>query len=244
MQEVEAKAIVEAALLTAQRPLTFRELQTLLGEAGDREALAEALSTLTQEWRLRGSLDLIETAAGWRFATAPVVRSHLEPLHAERPQRYSRAVMETLAVIAYRQPVTRGDIEDIRGVVIGSPIIKQLEDRGWIDCIGHRDAPGRPALYATTKQFLDDLGLASLGDLPPLEGPDGTPVLPDLPAQASLLSPEESDLLSAATGRDDPVLPPELSVASESASDSPADRAPASDEVVRVPEIPDQPSVP
>ncbi len=244
MQEVEAKAIVEAALLTAQRPLTFRELLTLLGEAVSREALAAVLATLTQEWRLRGSLDLIETAAGWRFATSSAVRSHLEPLHAERPQRYSRAVMETLAVIAYRQPVTRGDIEDIRGVVIGSPIIKQLEDRGWIDCIGHRDAPGRPALYATTKQFLDDLGLSSLADLPPLEGPDGTPVLPDLPAQASLLSPEEPDLLSAAGSRGDSMPSPELPVASELASDSAAEPVPASEEAARPPEITDEPSVP
>jgi segregation and condensation protein B len=196
MQEVEARAIVEAALLTAQRPLTFRELQTLVGESVDRDALKAALEALRLDWQGRASLSLLETAAGWRFATSPAVRPFLEPLHAERPQRYSRAVMETLAVIAYRQPVTRGDIEDIRGVVIGSPIIKQLEDRGWIDCIGHRDAPGRPALYATTKQFLDDLGLATLIDLPPLEGPDGSLVLPELPAQGSLLSEVDSDLIS------------------------------------------------
>ncbi len=195
MQELEARAIVEAALLTAQRPLAFRELQTLVGEGLGRDELKAVMASLVDEWALRGSLALVETAAGWRFSTQASVRSFLEPLHAERPQRYSRAVMETLAVIAYRQPVTRGDIEDIRGVVIGSPIIKQLEDRGWIDCIGHRDAPGRPALYATTRQFLDDLGLTALSDLPPLEGPDGTPVLPEMPAQASLLSLAESDLL-------------------------------------------------
>jgi len=244
MQEVEAKAIVEAALLTAQRPLTFRELQTLLGEAVNREVLANTLGSLTQEWRQRGSLDLIETAAGWRFATASAVRPHLEPLHAERPQRYSRAVMETLAVIAYRQPVTRGDIEDIRGVVIGSPIIKQLEERGWIDCIGHRDAPGRPALYATTKHFLDDLGLASLADLPPLEGPDGTPVLLELPAQASLLTPEESDLLGAAERRAESSLSIDQPMASESPNDLAADPAPAFDEAAQAPEISDEPSVP
>lgn len=197
MHELEARAIVEAALLTAQRPLAFKELQTLVGERLGREELKDVLAALAEEWRQRKSLELVESAMGWRFATQPGVRAHLEPLHAERPQRYSRAVMETLAVIAYRQPVTRGDIEDIRGVVIGSPIIKQLEDRGWIDCIGHRDAPGRPALYATTRQFLDDLGLASLSELPPLEGPDGTPVLPDLPAQASLLPLAEADLLVA-----------------------------------------------
>lgn len=197
MHELEARAIVEAALLTAQRPLAFKELQTLVGERLGREELKDVLAALAEEWRQRKSLELVESAMGWRFATQPGVRAHLEPLHAERPQRYSRAVMETLAVIAYRQPVTRGDIEDIRGVVIGSPIIKQLEDRGWIDCIGHRDAPGRPALYATTRQFLDDLGLASLSELPPLEGPDGTPVLPDLPAQASLLPLAEADFLVA-----------------------------------------------
>ncbi len=197
MQELEARAIVEAALLTAQRPLAFRELQTLVGEGLGRDELKAVMVSLVDEWAQRGSLALVETAAGWRFSTQASVRSFLEPLHAERPQRYSRAVMETLAVIAYRQPVTRGDIEDIRGVVIGSPIIKQLEDRGWIDCIGHRDAPGRPALYATTRQFLDDLGLTTLSDLPPLEGPDGTPVLPEMPAQASLLSLAEGDLLNA-----------------------------------------------
>lgn len=249
MQEVEAKAIVEAALLTAQRPLTFRELQTLLGEAVARDTLKAALDVLGQEWRARGSLELVEAAAGWRFATAAAVRPYLEPLHTERPQRYSRAVMETLAVIAYRQPVTRGDIEDIRGVVIGSPIIKQLEDRGWIDCIGHRDAPGRPALYATTKHFLDDLGLASLAELPPLEGPDGTPVLPEMPAQASLLLPEESDLLSALErNAASPPVPPgdavEEAIEVAQSTDPATFEAPASNEAVQPPDISDEPSVP
>jgi segregation and condensation protein B len=203
MQEVDAKAIVEAALLTAQRPLGFRELQALLGEQVGKESLRAALDALVADWSARGSLQLSETAAGWRFATSPSVRPHLEALHAERPQRYSRAVMETLAVIAYRQPVTRGDIEDIRGVAVGSPIIKQLEDRGWIDCIGHRDAPGRPALYATTRQFLDDLGLPSLSALPPLSAPDGTPLLPDLPAQAALPLVDD-DLLGPADALTEP----------------------------------------
>ncbi len=186
MHEVHPKSILEAALLTAQRPLALRELHDLVGEGTPREELRALLDGLSAEWHVRGSLQLAETAVGWRFATHANVRAHLEPLHAERPQRYSRAVMETLAVIAYRQPVTRGDIEDIRGVAVGSQIVKQLEDRGWIDCIGHRDAPGRPALYATTKQFLDDLALTSIAELPPLDG-----AMPSLPTQSSLL--EEVD---------------------------------------------------
>ncbi len=188
MQELQPKSILEAALLTAQRPLAMRELHELLGEGLGRDEVRALLQLLAEEWQARGSLQLGETAVGWRFVTPAALRAHLEPMHAERPQRYSRAVMETLAVIAYRQPVTRGDIEDIRGVAVGSNIVKQLEDRGWIDCIGHRDAPGRPGLYATTKQFLDDLGLASIAELPSL---DGAAVLQEALAQASLLPVEE-----------------------------------------------------
>lgn len=234
MQEVDAKVIVEAALLTAQRPLGFRELHALLGEQCSKEALKAALDALVADWAARGSLLLTETAAGWRFATAPAVRPHLEALHAERPQRYSRAVMETLAVIAYRQPVTRGDIEDIRGVAVGSPIIKQLEDRGWIDCIGHRDAPGRPALYATTRQFLDDLGLPGLSALPPLSAPDGTPLLPELPAQTALPLVDD-DLLAQAE---------DSSACVEGASPPPAADVPSTAEAFSQPPeaLPQEPS--
>lgn len=188
MQELQPKSILEAALLTAQRPLAVRELHELIGEGLARDEVRALLQALADEWQVRGSLNLGETAVGWRFVTPAALRAHLEPMHAERPQRYSRAVMETLAVIAYRQPVTRGDIEDIRGVAVGSNIVKQLEDRGWIDCIGHRDAPGRPGLYATTKQFLDDLGLTSIAELPSL---DGAAALQEALAQASLLPAEE-----------------------------------------------------
>ena len=147
----EAKAILEAALLCAQQPLATKVLLELLGPEASREALASLLAEMQAEWQARGSLQLVEVATGWRFQTHGAVRSALESLHPEKPRRYSRAAMETLAVIAYRQPVTRGDIEDIRGVVVSSDIIKMLEERGWIETIGHRDAPGRPQLYATTK---------------------------------------------------------------------------------------------
>ena len=121
------------------------------------------------DWEGRG-VELVPLASGWRFQSRPEMRDYLDRLNPEKPPKYSRAVLETLAIVAYRQPVTRGDIEDIRGVAVGGPIVKQLEDRGWIEAIGHREAPGRPALYATTRQFLDDLGVASLDQLPALDG--------------------------------------------------------------------------
>ncbi len=196
----EAKAILEAALLCAQHPLTVKDMLSLLGADAHREGLAALLAELQAEWQARGSLRLVETAAGWRFQTHGAVREALAQLHPERPRRYSRAAMETLAVIAYRQPVTRGDIEDIRGVVVSSDIIKQFEERGWIESIGHRDAPGRPQLYATTKAFLDDLGLKSLSELPPLDDMGDAPALPtELPLQASLL-----DLVDGAEADADP----------------------------------------
>lgn len=186
----EAKAILEAALLCAQQPLAVKDMLALLGTDAQREGLAALLAQLQAEWQARGSLRLVESALGWRFQTHGAVREALAQLHPERPRRYSRAALETLAVIAYRQPVTRGDIEDIRGVVVSSDIVKQLEERDWIESIGTRDAPGRPQLYATTKHFLDDLGLKSLADLPPLDDLGGMGVMPALaeqPRQASLL---------------------------------------------------------
>ncbi len=166
----EAKVVLEAALLTAPEPLSMNDLKRLFDEALDADALQALLGELSNDWSER-RLALARTATGWRFQTRPSMRPYLSRLNPERPQRYSRAVMETLAIIAYRQPVTRGDIEDIRGVTVSTPVIKALEERGWIDAIGHREAPGRPALYATTRAFLDDLGLTELSELPPLPEP-------------------------------------------------------------------------
>jgi segregation and condensation protein B len=205
----EAKAILEAALLCAQQPLATKVLLELLGPEASREALASLLAEMQAEWQARGSLQLVEVANGWRFQTHGAVRSALESLHPEKPRRYSRAAMETLAVIAYRQPVTRGDIEDIRGVVVSSDIVKMLEERGWIETIGHRDAPGRPQLYATTKQFLDDLGLPSLSSLPPLDDM-GSPLLPmpePGPQQASLLDLVEDPTPAPAASAPEPAEP-------------------------------------
>lgn len=168
MNTQDAKRVLETALICAQQPLTLREMRSLFADAVGPDTLRAVLDELTRDWDGRG-VELVAVSSGWRFQSRPELREYLDRLHPEKPQRYSRAVMETLAIIAYRQPVTRGDIEDIRGVVVSTQIVKQLEDRGWIDAIGYREVPGRPALYATTRQFLDDLGLASLEQLPTLE---------------------------------------------------------------------------
>src|SRR3954471_797837 len=164
----ETKRILEAALLTAQEPLAVTDLKKLFEEDLGAEVLKALLAEVREEWSGR-SVELGQLASGGRFQTRPEFRPYLERLFPEKPPRYSRAVMETLAIIAYRQPVTRGDIEDVRGVTVSAQIIQTLENRGWIDVVGHRETPGRPALYATTRQFLDDLGLRSLEELPPLE---------------------------------------------------------------------------
>ena len=164
----QALRILETALLCGQQALTVRDMQTLYQETLSDPQIRGLLDQLAASWEGKG-IELVEVATGWRFQSRVEMREYLDRLHPEKPPRYTRATMETLAIIAYRQPVTRGDMEDIRGVTINSLLIKQLEDRGWVEVIGHREAPGRPALFATTKQFLDDLGLASLGDLPPLE---------------------------------------------------------------------------
>ena len=174
MNTQDAKRVLETALICAQQPLTLRELRTLFADEVGADTLRALLDELSRDWEHRG-VELVAVSSGWRFQSRPELREFLDRLHPEKPQRYSRAVMETLAIIAYRQPVTRGDIEDIRGVVVTSQIVKQLEERGWIEVIGHREAPGRPALYATTRQFLDDLGLASLEQLPALEAGGETP---------------------------------------------------------------------
>lgn len=165
----DAKRILETALLCAHQPMPVREMRTLFADQLNHEAVRALLAEIVTDWSGRG-VQLRELATGWRFQSRPEFQEHLDRLNPEKPPKYSRATLETLAIIAYRQPVTRGDIEDIRGVTVSSQIIKQLEDRGWVDVIGHRDAPGRPALFATTRQFLDDMGLASLAQLPALEG--------------------------------------------------------------------------
>ena len=167
---LDAKRVLEAALLCADQPMQMRDLRTLFDEALEDPQLRDLLEAIRGDWAERG-LQLTEVASGWRFQSHPDLARYLEKLHPEKPPRYSRAVLETLAIIAYRQPVTRGDIEDIRGVTINSQLLRQLEDRGWVETVGHRESVGRPALLATTRQFLDDLGLASLKELPALSAP-------------------------------------------------------------------------
>lgn len=171
MQTQDAKRILETALICAQQPLTVRDMQTLFADEVGTDTVRALLDELSADWRDRG-VELCGVASGWRFQSKPEMRPYLDRLNPEKPPKYTRATLETLAIIAYRQPVTRGDMEDIRGVTINSLILKQLEDRGWIEVIGHRETVGRPALFATTRQFLDDLGLASLDQLPPLDSSD------------------------------------------------------------------------
>ncbi len=168
MNTLDAKRVLETALICAQQPLPLRDMRVLLGEEITTDTIKHLLDDLQCEWSMRG-VELVALASGWRFQSRPEMREYLDRLHPEKPPRYARATLETLAIIAYRQPVTRGDIEDIRGVTVNSLTLKQLEDRGWIEAIGHRDTIGRPALFATTRHFLDDLGLGSLDQLPILE---------------------------------------------------------------------------
>jgi segregation and condensation protein B len=174
MNTVEAKKVLETALLCAHEPLSLNDLKKLYVESveGNEEVGADTIKSMLEElredWRDKG-IEIVSLSTGWRFQSRPEMKKYLERLNPEKPPKYSRATLETLAIIAYRQPVTRGDIEEIRGVTVNSQTIKMLEDRGWIEAIGHRDVPGRPALFATTRQFLDDLGLTSLDQLPPLQ---------------------------------------------------------------------------
>ena len=195
MTTQDAKRVLEAALLCAQQPLPLADMRALFADELGPDALRALLDELQQDWQGRG-VELVMLASGWRFQSRPEMREVLDRLHPEKPPRYSRAAIETLAIIAYRQPVTRGDIEDIRGVTVSSQIVKQLEERGWIDAIGYRETPGRPALYATTKQFLDDLGLAHLDQLPLLDDPGAAPA-------------EFADLLAQAATADADVAPPQ-----------------------------------
>jgi len=190
MNTAQAQRVLETALLTAGQPLSLRDMRVLFDDALGADTLRQILQDLQLEWAQKG-LELIRVASGWRFQSRPELRAYLDRLHPEKPPKYTRAVLETLAIIAYRQPVTRGDMEDIRGVTINSQILKQLEDRGWVEVIGHRETVGRPGLYATTRQFLDDLGLAALDQLPMLSQVDGqnaafSGLVEALPVQPSL----------------------------------------------------------
>jgi segregation and condensation protein B len=172
MNTAQAKRVLETALLCSTQPVTVRDMRVLFDDALGADTLKVLLEELQLEWAERG-LELISVATGWRFQSRPELRIYLDKLNPEKPPKYTRAVMETLAIIAYRQPVTRGDMEDIRGVTINTQILKQLEDRGWVEVIGHRESVGRPGLYATTRHFLDDLGLSSLDQLPLLNNAEG-----------------------------------------------------------------------
>jgi segregation and condensation protein B len=194
MNSQDAKRVLETALICASQPLPLRDMRVLFGDELGPDTLRSLLDELTREWEGRG-VELVALASGWRLQSRPEMREFLDRLNPEKPPKYSRAVLETLAIIAYRQPVTRGDIEDIRGVTVASQIIKQLEDRGWVEAIGYRESPGRPALFATTRQFLDDLGLASLEQLPLLDAGglgDGAVLAEALAGQPTLLDPQAS----------------------------------------------------
>lgn len=185
----EFKRVIETALLAAPAPLPVSELRRLFEDDPGAELVRNTLFELVNDWQGRGA-ELVQTAGGWRFQTRLEYQVYLDRLKQERPPKYSRAVLETLAIIAYRQPVTRGDIEDIRGVVVSTNVLKALESRGWVDVVGYRDTPGRPGLYATTRKFLEDLGLRSLTELPPLTEIERIMDLVEVPALSQEVSQE------------------------------------------------------
>jgi segregation and condensation protein B len=235
MNTSEAKRVLETALICADKPMPLRELRVLFDDQVGADTLRSLLDELTRDWEDRG-VELVALASGWRFQSRPEMREFLDRLHPEKPPKYSRAAMETLAIVAYRQPVTRGDIEDIRGVTVSSQIVKQLEDRGWIEAIGYREAPGRPALYATTKQFLDDLGLASLDQLPPIDG--------TLPTAESFeaLSAQPSLLEDGPDGQT--ALPLDAEAGPETAADPPTPAEPLTPAEPATAPAPDEPIAP
>jgi segregation and condensation protein B len=202
MNTAQAKRVLETALLCSTQPVTVRDMRVLFDDALGADTLKGLLEELQLDWAERG-LELVSVATGWRFQSRPELRIYLDKLNPEKPPKYTRAVMETLAIIAYRQPVTRGDMEDIRGVTINTQIIKQLEDRGWVEVIGHRESVGRPGLYATTRHFLDDLGLSSLDQLPLLSSVDGQAAI------LSSLNPPEEDATQASLSLEDSTEVPE-----------------------------------
>ncbi len=199
----QAKLILETALLASQEPLSLVQLKRLFDEDLDADTVRRLLDDLRSDWDGRG-VELVSVASGWRFQTRPQYQHVVDRLNPQRPPKYSRAVMETLAIIAYRQPVTRGDIEDIRGVSVASTVLKALEGRGWVESLGHREVPGRPVLYGTTRQFLDDLSLRALDELPPLEemGNLLDRIQPELVSRSPGVSSEADDEVVAVSDED------------------------------------------
>jgi segregation and condensation protein B len=218
MNTQEAKIVLETALICAQEPLKLVDLRKLFADGVSADTVRNLLEDLKQDWSGRG-VELVGLASGWRFQSKPAMRSYLDRLHPEKPPKYSRAVLETLAIIAYRQPVTRGDIEEIRGVTVNTQVVKQLEDRGWIEVIGHRDVPGRPALYATTRQFLDDLGLKALDELPPLADPSAQ-LNADLLGQHAIEFSEAATVQALASGEESPLEGPSESAVGEAGAEA------------------------
>ena len=237
----EATRVLETALICAQQPVSLRDMRTLFQEEVGNDTLKEMLADLAAQWTGRG-VELVQVASGWRFQSRAEMRDFLDRLHPEKPPRYTRAALETLAIIAYRQPVTRGDMEDIRGVTINSLLIKQLEDRGWVEVIGHRETAGRPALFATTRQFLDDLGLQSLAQLPALD-PVGerlggetdafAELVQDAPDSLALEAPEPAE---AELAFDDAATPPAQEQALETEPAQAPDSAPETEPLVPTPD--------
>lgn len=209
MNTTDAKRILETALICSPHPLAMRDMRTLFDDALNADSIRLLLRDLQHEYVRRG-VELVSLATGWRLQSRPEMREFLDRLHPEKPPRYSRSTLETLAIIAYKQPVTRGDIETIRGVTVNSLTVKQLEDRGWIEVIGYRDTVGRPGLFATTRQFLDDFGLQSLDQLPLLELPGQMlESLPELAAHGSSVSVQQTG--SEAASMDiHVVVPPDM----------------------------------
>jgi segregation and condensation protein B len=199
----QAKLVLETALLTSQEPLPIADLCRLFDGEVAADTVRRLLEDLRLDWKARG-VDLVSVASGWRFQARPEFQRYLDRLNPQKPPKYSRAVLETLAIIAYKQPVTRGDIEAIRGVSVSSGVLKALEARGWVDVVGHREVPGRPALYSTTKAFLDDLSLRSLDELPPL---DDLGSLVEAAAPQLDVTSEPSVLGGAAMSSSQPVSP-------------------------------------
>jgi segregation and condensation protein B len=214
MNTAQAKRVLETALLCSTQPVTVRDMRVLFDDALGADTLKVLLEELQLDWADRG-LELASVATGWRFQSRPELRVYLDKLNPEKPPKYTRAVMETLAIIAYRQPVTRGDMEDIRGVTINTQILKQLEDRGWVEVIGHRESVGRPGLYATTRHFLDDLGLSSLDQLPLIGSAEG-----QVAALANLSTPNE-DNSQATLSLDDAMEAAEVPMVSRSEAELP-----------------------
>jgi len=231
LETPDASRILEAALLCSHQPMSLRELRQLFDDTVSADGVLAMLGGIRESWADRG-VELVEVGTGWRFQTRPDVQAHLDRLHPEKPPKYSRATLETLAIVAYKQPVTRGDIEDIRGVTVSSHIVKQLEDRGWVEVIGHRDAPGRPALFATTRQFLDDMGLSSLAQLPTL---DGLPV-----SQALLPGLEDDEPKASQQETADSAADADAELVSEPSAEALAD-APETIEAPAAPDVPGEP---